>query len=116
MQNKPAQLVGNTQVAATDTTYYTVPINTRTTITAALVNNTTATARTLTVNIIPSGGSVSASNRVVSALVIPEAGTAPTQITALIGQTLLPGAVISMIAEAATALTPLISGYETIIS
>jgi hypothetical protein len=116
MQNKPATLVTDIQVAATDTTYYTVPANTRTTITSALVNNTTATPRTLTVNIIPNGGSLGASNEVVTDLVIPAAGAAPTQLTALIGQTMLAAGQVSMIADAATALTVLISGYEVTIS
>lgn len=115
MTNNPAQLVGDVQLTASDAPYYTVPANTRTTITSALVNNTTATPRTLTVNIVPNGSSVAAANEVVTDLVIPAAGAAPTQLTALIGQTLMPAGQISMIAEAATALTVLISGYEVTI-
>jgi hypothetical protein len=113
MQRLPKQLVGNTQLTTSAVTYYTAGTNITTTIAAATVNNTSGTARTVTVHIIPSGGSATNSNQIISALVIPAAGAAPTTLPGLVGQVIAPGGFIQMLAEAATAITPLISGYET---
>ena len=113
MQRLPKQLIGNTQLTASLATYYTAGTNITTTIAAATVNNTSGTARYIDVHVIPSGGSATNSNKVVSALVIPAAGAAPTTLPGLVGQILPPGAFIQMLAEASTAITPLISGYES---
>ena len=115
MQRLPKVLVSNVQLTTSAVTYYTAGTNVTTTIAAATVNNTSGTARTLTVHVIPSGGSATNSNQIVSALVIPAAGAAPTTLPGLVGQILPPGAFIQMLAEAATCITPLVSGYESIV-
>ena len=55
------------QVAATATTYYTAPANTRSIIKKLTFTNTTAGALTVTVYLVPSGGTASATNTLVSA-------------------------------------------------
>ena len=93
--------------AATDTSY-TVPPNSSLTISAATLNNSTATARTVTAQITPSGGSALP---IVSALPVPVAGTAPTTLPGLVGQTLPAGTKLEMLADAAAAVNVLVSGY-----
>lgn len=112
MQRVPKPLSGNVQLGTGLSTLYTVPANTWTTLAAALFNNTSATARYITLHIIPSGGSATSANQVVTTLVIPAAGAAPTSVPALVGQILAAGTTIQALAEAATCITPLLSGYE----
>lgn len=92
----------------TSATNYTVPANSTLTISAATLNNSTATARTATVNVTPSGGSALA---VVSALTVPVAGSAPTTVAGLVGQTLGAGGLIAATADANSAVTFWLSGY-----
>lgn len=115
MQRLPKQLVGNVQLGTGIATYYTTPANTWTTIAAYSLNNTSSTAQTVTIHLVPNAGSVTNSNQVATTITVPMAGAAPTVVTGLIGQTLLPGETIQMLADAATAITPLVSGYETTI-
>lgn len=88
---------------------------TLTTISAATVNNTTAGAVTLDAYIVPSGGTAGVANQVISALSIPAAGSTPTILSALIGQTIPAGGTLQMKASAATSLSPFVSGYRTTI-
>lgn len=53
--------------ANTDTLEYTAPANTRVIVDKFTVTNTDGSSRTITVNIVPSGGSVGASNIITSA-------------------------------------------------
>jgi hypothetical protein len=92
---------------------YTVPANSTLTISAATLNNTTASVRTATVNVIPSGGSASASNEIASGISVAAAGATPVVVSALIGQHITAGGKLQMKADAATAVTPLVSGYLT---
>lgn len=92
---------------------YTVPANSTLTISAASLNNTTGTGRTVTINVIPSAGSATASNEVASAITVAAAGATPVVATVLIGQHIAAGGKLQMKADAATAITPLVSGYLT---
>lgn len=115
MQRLPKQFVGNLQLSASIVSYYTTPANTWSTIAAFSLNNTSGTSRTVTIHLVPNAGSVTNSNQVATTITVPPSGSAPTVVTGLIGQTLLPGETIQMLADAATAITPLVSGYETTI-
>lgn len=72
--------------------------------------NTSAAVVTLSVNLVPSGGTAGASNRVVSQRSIApgESYTCPE----LVGQVLEPGGFISTLAGAASAVTIRASGVE----
>ena len=98
------------QVAAADTAYYTTPASTRTIIDKMTATNTTAGTLTLTVNLVASGGSVGASNTVISAQAI--AAGATYTCPEVVGHFLNPGDFISAKASAATSITLRISGRE----
>jgi hypothetical protein len=103
-------LVQPLQIAATDTTQYTVPVNTRTIIDKMTATNTTALAATLTVNLVSAAGSAGALNTIISAQTIAP-GAAYTCPEA-VGHILNPGDFISTKAGTATALTFRASGRE----
>ncbi len=107
-QRLPKQMIV-TELTTTGNSYA-APTNTRTTISAATVVNKTATPRYVTAQITPSGGS--AINAVYQ-FVVPAAGAAPTVLYGLVGQTIMPGGELELIAEANSALDCLVSGYET---
>ena len=92
----------------TGSTTYTAPSNTKTTINSATVTNKTATPRYVTATITPSGGS--AINAYYQ-YVVPAGQT--VVLYGLVGQTLMAAGILTMTAEANTALDALISGYET---
>lgn len=94
---------------AAQTAQYTA-INCKARIDKFTVTNSTASAATLSVNIIQSGGSASANNLIMSARSIQagETYTCPE----LVGQVLESGAFISTIAGTASALTIRASGVE----
>jgi len=58
------------QLTATAATYYTAPANTKSIIKKLTFTNTTAGALTVTVYLVPSGGTASATNTLVSAQAI----------------------------------------------
>ena len=111
MQRLPKRLVDGSQLTATAATYYTVPANTLSTIAAMSVTNTTATARTVTIYLVPSGGSAGVTNCVCSARTVAPGET--FNVPGAIGQTLSASGFIAALADAATALTLVASGYET---
>lgn len=113
MQRIPKVLIGNVQLGITPATFYTVPSNTITTISAWTFNNTTASPRTATVNLVPSGGSPWASNQLATAIVIPASGAPPTILGGAIGQHLAAGGSIQAFADGAGAISVFISGYES---
>jgi hypothetical protein len=103
------RLIEGSQIGTGIATYYAVPDNTRTKITILTVTNTTGTARTVTIHLVPSGATASAANMVVSArnvaagqsLVLPEAA-----------HVLESGGSIQALASNASALTLMASGAE----
>ena len=60
-------LLEATQASNVQTTYYTCPAATKVLIDKCTGTNTTGAAATLTINLVPSGGSAGASNTIVSA-------------------------------------------------
>ena len=110
----PKVVIGNLQLTTTLTdTSYTVPANTVLTISAATLNNTTATPRTATINVIPNGGSAGATTQIATTLAVPAAGAAPTIVAGLVGQHIEAGGKLQAIADAGSAVTILVSGYLT---
>lgn len=110
-QRLPKQLVAGSQLTTSAASYYTVPANTITTISACTLINSTATARTATVYLVPSGGSAGATNVILSARTI--AAGESYNVAAAIGQSIPAGASIQALADAGTAITLVASGYET---
>ena len=97
------------QAEATQTTQYTAT-GMRTIIDKFTGTNTTASAATLSVNLVASGGSASDANLIVKSksLAAGETYTFPE----LVGHVLTPGAFISILAGTATAITIRASGRE----
>ncbi len=110
MQRTVKQLTPTAQLTAAAAVYYTAPANTTAEIGAATVTNVTATARTVTVSLVPSGGSAGLTNIVVQTRTVP--ANAAVQLWELIGQKLPPGATIQALADAATAVNLTVGGYE----
>ena len=119
MQRVPKVLVENQQLpnaypaATTAAAQYAPAANTYGTISSATLNNTTATPQTVSVSIVPAGGAQAAANEVVTTMSVPAAGSAPTTVPALVGQTLAPGEMLLIKASLAASITVRISGYET---
>lgn len=103
-------LINAKQAENVETTQYTTPAGTRTIIDKFTGTNTTAAAANLTAKLVPSGGSPSATNTIVSAKTIApgECYTFPE----LVGQVLNPGDFISTIAGTAAAITIRGSGRQ----
>ena len=90
---------------------YTVPANSRLTISAATFNNITAAGRTVTAQITPSGGSAYYIIGGTTGVTIPAVGAAPTTAPGLVGHTMQAGAKIELAADANTSVNAMISGY-----
>lgn len=103
-------LVEGVQAAASNTTQYTAPANTRTIIDKMTATNTTGVAATLTTNLVAAAGSASASNTVMSAQSIAAGATYVCPEVA--GHILNPGDFLSTLAGTAAAITIRVSGRE----
>ena len=93
---------------------YTCPAGTKAQIQKLTFLNTTATARTVTVHIVRSGGAIGVTNQVWIAATVPLNTTAPRGVECFEaeGQVLNPGDFIQAFASAATAITPMGSVVE----
>lgn len=111
MQRLPKRLVDGSQLTASAATYYTVPANTITTISACTLTNTTAGAVTATLYLVPSGGSAGVANCILSARVI-SAGES-FNVGSAIGQSMAAGGTLQAVAGSATSITLVASGYES---
>ena len=111
MQRLPSRLVDGSQLTTSAATYYTTPANTITTISACTLTNTTAGAVTATMHLVPSGGTATASNMILSARTI--AAGESYNVGPAIGQTLAAGGFLQALAGSATSITLVASGYET---
>jgi hypothetical protein len=113
-QRLPKQLLFNTQLTVSQADNgYTVPSNTTMTISALSFNNTSVTAQKVTINAVPAGQSIFDGNAILSDFVIPAVGAAPTAVPALVGQHFEAGTRLGFAADAAGAISPLLSGYLT---
>lgn len=99
---------GRVASAATDTTVYTVPASSATKVATAVLCNTGAVATAVTVSVVPSGGTVDGTHKVVSAFSLP-AGDSMV-VTEILGALLDTGSFISINTSQAAALTYLLTG------
>ena len=98
-----------TNVAAT---YYTSPANTVTYITNVSLTNTDTVARTVTLHLVPSAGSATAANRILSAHPIAAGKTfVPPQ---AIGQTLPIGGTLQALADTGAVVALVASGIQVV--
>jgi predicted phage tail protein len=111
MQRLPKRLVDGSQLTTSAATYYTTPAGTITTISACTVTNTTAGVVTASVHLVPSGGSATASNIVLSARGI--AAGESFNVGSAIGQSLATGGTLQALASAGASINLVASGYET---
>lgn len=105
-----ANLVAGSVLTNGVLTYYTAT-NVRATIQNATVVNTTAGAVTVTIHLVPSGGSPSASNMKISAQSV--AAGQSYLCPELIGANVMVGGTIQALASANASLTLMISGLES---
>ena len=109
MAVKGITIVEGQQLTASTATYYTAGTN-RTRIDKMTICNTTGTARTFDLHIVPSGGAASASNQVIDAKSV---GAGETYLCPeVVGHWLEPGDTIQAVASAASALSIVASGIE----
>lgn len=111
MQRLPKRLVSGSQIAATATPYYTVPANTVTTISACTLTNTTASAITVSMYLVPDLGTVGVTNCVLSGKTV--AAGESYNVVSVIGQSLAAAGTLQAVAGAAASVTLIASGYET---
>lgn len=104
------RIIAGSQVAATATTYYTCPANTKCVISAISFCNTTANAITVTLYLVASGGSASASNTITSARTLGpgETWSCPD----VVNQVIEASGFIQALASSATSVTIIGSGVE----
>lgn len=103
------ELIPRKQAENAQTTQYTA-LDCTTVIDKMTATNTTSSNVVFSVNLVASGGSASASNRVLSLRTIAPGET--YSCVELVGQVLSPGGFISTLANTATALTISASGRE----
>lgn len=103
-------LISSQFVPGSATTFYTAPLNTRTIIDKFIACNTDGSTQTLTVNIVPSGGSVAASNTNIDAFSILT--TVTKDFTELQNVILNAGDFISATASSGSKITVNVSGRE----
>lgn len=105
------RMVSGSQITASLATYYTVGASTRAQIQAMTVTNTNASARTVSIHLVPSGGTADATNIVLSAKSLAQ--NESYKVIEAIGQWLEAGGFISAVASAATSIDLVASGIET---
>jgi predicted phage tail protein len=112
MQRLPKRLIDGSQLTASALTYYTAPASTLTTISACTLTNTSAAPVTATVHLVATGGTAGSANTILfaRALAVGES----FNVGSAIGQTLASGGQIQALASAATSITLVASGYETV--
>lgn len=111
MQRLPKRLVDGAQLTIAAATYFTAPDNSLTTISAMSVTNTTATARSVTVHLVPAAGTAGPGNMVCAARIVAPGET--FNVAGAIGQTLPAAGTVQALSDAATALSLVASGYIT---
>lgn len=112
MATTPKRLVSGSQLTTSAATYYTAPASTKTRISAFTATNTTAGAVTVTVYLVPSGGSADNTNKVAD--VVSLAANETKAITGAIGHVLEAAGTIQALASANTSINIVVSGYEIV--
>jgi len=110
MAATPAQLVAPQQVASSTATYYTSGVGVTTRIDSVSVTNPTASAATITLYVVASGGTAGDANTISKAHGVNAGQT--WNCPDLIGKVLPAGSTLQAIASAATTLTLAVSGTQ----
>jgi len=111
MTQAAKRLAAGSLLTASAATYYTSPANTKTTISAMTLTNTSAGARTVTVYLVTSGGSAGPANAVLVTKTIDE--YASYNVKEAIGHTLEAGGFIQALADSGAAVSIVASGYTS---
>jgi hypothetical protein len=103
-----AKVLASIQLASGDNTVYTVPALSAVKIATAVLCNTTSSAVVVSVSVVPSGGTVNGTHKVVAdySLAAKDSTTLPE----LVGSMLDAGAYISVNAGTATAVNCILTG------
>jgi len=109
MAINPKRLIAGSQLTTSAAAYYTAS-NVKARIDALALTNTTAGAITATVHLVPSGGSATASNCILSAVSI--AANSTLIVPGALGQWIESGGTIQALASANTSITIVASGIE----
>lgn len=111
MQRIPVPVILAAQLTTSAATYYTAPAGTTSTINNLSFTNTTGTPAVVTLHRVPSGGTASAANMIMSAYSVPGNTTyCPPQ---AVGLHLGPGMTLQALAGTAAAITMAGGVYET---
>lgn len=110
MATLPKRLVSGSQLTTSAATYYTAPGNTRTRVATFTATNTSAGAETISVHLVPSGGSADDTNIVADEISLAAKET--KSISGAIGHVLESGGTLQALASAGTAINIVASGYE----
>ena len=101
-------ILASQQLASGDTTIYTVPANKAAKLAKLALTNVSGAAVVVSVSVVPSGGAVDATHRVVSGFSLAAGDS--TTVTEIEGCWLGQGDLVSVNASAATAIDVLLSG------
>lgn len=112
MSATPKKLVSGSQLTATVATYYTAPTNTKTLIKKLTFTNNDATARTVTVYLVTSGGTAGVTNILTKAASI--AAGATYEAFEAEGHILAAGETLQALADSAAQVTIQASGVEIV--
>ncbi|GAB3776826.1 L-lysine 2,3-aminomutase [Nocardioides ginsengisegetis] len=104
------KILASAQMASGDNAAYTVPANKAAQIKTMVLSNVSGAAVTITVSVIPSGGSVDGTHKVVSGYSL--ASNDSTTISEVVGSWLGAGDKVNVNAAAATAIDCVITGLE----
>ncbi len=96
------------QPTTSATTLYTAPAATTTIVKNILICNTTGSDATVTINFVPSAGSASVSNRIISALTVSGNNTVVVECSGILAT----GDFISALQNTSSAITLHITGVE----
>jgi hypothetical protein len=107
--NLLGKILASGQLAGTsDTTVYTVPASSAVKVATAVLANVTGSTVTVSVSVVPSGGTVDGTHKVVSSYSL--AANDSTKLTEVEGSMLDAGAFISVIASTGAAVNYLLTG------
>jgi hypothetical protein len=110
MATRNVRIIPGSQLTTGAESYYVAPANTRCVVKRLSLTNTTLPAVTVTVHLVPSGGSATDSNMIAKAHAI--AGEETWDCVSAEGHVLEAGGSIQALASAATSITIVGSGVE----
>ena len=112
MTATPKKIIPGSLLTASAATYYTAPTNTRTLIKKVTFTNNDTVARTVTLYLVPLGGTASTSNILIKAA--PVGPSVTYEGFEVEGQVLEPGGFIQALADSAGQVTLQASGVEIV--